>query len=139
MFTSLCLSSFEMHNPHHTECFVYTRHPHRHWYKIFCTQGCVLVENGAKTRYTGEENKNLLRAKRAERFTRYVKECCNIHHGRDTTYLHQVFFPKHHVATSTPTPTKRRRKTEEKKKVNRTYIEVELFFVNGHVCVVFRR
>ena len=76
------------------------------------------MENGAKTRYTGEENKNLLRAKRAERFTRYVKECCNIHHGRDTGYYLSTpsFPPKYHVTT--PTPTKRWRKTKEKKKVN---------------------
>ena len=99
---------------YHKECFVCTRHPPRHWYNIFCTQGCVLVENGTKTRYTGEENKNLLRAKRAERFGRYVQECCNIHHGRDTTYLHQVFFPKYHVST----PKKRRRKTKENNKVS---------------------
>ena len=85
---------------------------HRQWYKVFCTKGCVLFENGSKVRCTGEECKNLLRAARAERFVRCLKECCNIHHGRDTTYLHQVFFPKHHG------PTKRRRKSKAKKKVS---------------------
>ena len=90
------------------------------------------MENGAKTRYTGEENKNLLRAKRAERFTRYVKECCNIHHGRDTTYLHQVFPPKHHVVTPTPT---NETSAQNQRKEKGEYRLSEILFVNGYVCV----
>lgn len=60
----------------------------RKYYRVFSTAGCVL--DGV--RYSGEKNKSLKRIERAKRFTKYLQVCCNLHHGKDHTYLHRVFF-----------------------------------------------
>ena len=73
----------------------------RHWYKVFCTTGCKLDN----VRYTGEDNSNLLADESAKRFDRFLKECCNLHHGRDYTYLKETFFRKHKLPKKRTRPT----------------------------------
>lgn len=68
----------------------HTMHAFRRWYKVFCTIGCKL--DGV--RYSGKENCSLGVSQRAKRFSRYIKECCYFHHGRDVTYLKTIFFRK---------------------------------------------
>lgn len=57
------------------------------YFKIFCTAGCVLDD----VRYSGSDNINLRPTEQAKRFTRYLQICCNLHRGRDTTYLVSTF------------------------------------------------
>ena len=61
---------------------------HRKWYKVLCTAGCVI--DGV--RYSGATIESLPPKMRSKKFHRYLQECCNLHRGRDSTYLMNVFF-----------------------------------------------
>ena len=58
-------------------------------------------------RFTGDDNKKLKLHARAKRFTKYIQECCNMHHGKDMSYIRDTFLKQ--------MPKKRPRASKKKK------------------------